>query len=102
MRITQNRSFEDVAYTVRTLFLQNYFAPANDLAAQRRRSQDSADMQAILSAMKRTELADKTLEKELNAFAERGYQIISLIPHPIDVENPYDLLVTVILSQGDS
>ena len=91
-----------MSYTVRTLFLQNYFAPANELAIKRRHSHDSGDMQEILTAMKRTELANKTLEKELNAFAERGYQIVSLIPHPIDTDNPYDLLITVILSQADS
>lgn len=91
-----------MSYTVRTLFLQNYFAPANELAAHRRASNDSANMQAMLSAMKRTELADKTLQKELNAFAERGYQLVSVIPHPIDAENPFDLMITVILSQADS
>ena len=91
-----------MSYTVRTLFLQNYFTPANELAAFRRGSNPNINRQALLGAMKRTELADKTLEKELNAFAERGYQIVSLIPHPIDAENPYDLLITVILAQNDS
>lgn len=91
-----------MAYTVRTLFLQNYFAPANELATHRRRSSDSGDVTAMLGAMKRTEHADKTLEKELNAFGERGYQIVSLIPHPIDADNPNDLLITVILSQVES
>jgi len=91
-----------VAYTVRTLFLQNYFSPASEMAAYRRGSNQRIDTQALLGSMKRTELADRTLEKELNAFAERGYQIISLIPHPIDAENPYDLLITVILSQAET
>ena len=91
-----------MSYTVRTLFLQNYFSPASEMAAFRRGSNERIDTQALLGAMKRTELADRTLEKELNAFAERGYQIISLIPHPIDAENPYDLLITVILSQAET
>ena len=91
-----------MAYTVRTLFLQNFFSPATEMANLRRGSKPSLDRQSLLGAMKRTELADKTLEKELNAFTERGYQIISVIPHPIDTENPYDLLLTVILSQAET
>lgn len=91
-----------MSYTVRTLFLQNFFSPANEMADYRRGSNQSIDRQALLGAMKRTELADKTLEKELNAFAERGYQIVNIIPHPMDAENPYDLLMTVILSQTET
>ncbi|MDQ7023956.1 MAG: hypothetical protein Q9P01_12120 [Anaerolineae bacterium] len=91
-----------MSYTVRTLFLQNFFSPAHDMADYRRGGNQSIDRQALLGAMKRTELADKTLESELHAFAERGYQIISLIPHPIDAENPYDLLITVIFSQAET
>jgi hypothetical protein len=91
-----------MSYTVRTLFLQNFFSPASEMADFRRGSNQNIDRQSLLGAMKRTEHADKTLEKELNAFAERGYQIISVIPHPIDAENPYDLLLTVILSQAET
>lgn len=83
-------------FIVRTLFLQNYFAPAREMAEQRR---DQSDMNEFVRAMKRTELADQTLERELNAYNEKGYQIISVIPHPTDPNHPHDLLMTVILSE---
>lgn len=67
--------------------------------AKQRRS--TTNMQALVSAMKRTELADKTLEKELNAFAEKGYQIVSMISHPIDADHPNDLLITVVLNSPE-
>lgn len=86
-----------MGYTVRTIFLQNYFAPAADMT-EYRRTHESGDLKGVITAMKRTELAQQTLEKELNAFAEKGYHIISIIPHPSDSNYPYDLLVTVILS----
>lgn len=81
---------------VRTIFLQNYFTPAAEMADLRR---GNGDMNELVGAMKRTELASKTLEKELTAFAERDLQIVSIIPHPMDSNNPYDLLVTVVLSE---
>jgi len=84
---------------VRTVFLQNYFTPAAEMADLRR---GNGDMNELVGAMKRTELAGKTLEKELNAFAERELQIVSIIPHPIDTNHPYDLLVTVVLSEENS
>lgn len=87
-----------MSYIVRTIFLQNYFTPAHDMAEQRRHT---TDMNALVSAMKRTELAQSTLEKELAGFAEKGYQIVSIIPHPFDENNPNDLLMTVILSGED-
>lgn len=83
-------------YIVRTIFLQNYYAPASEMADLRR---GNGDMNELVGAMKRTEFADSTLENELNAFAERGYNIINMIPHPIDVNYPYDLLMTVVLSK---
>lgn len=86
-------------YLVRTIFLQNYFAPASEMADLRR---GNGDMQDLVGAMKRTELADKTLEKELNAFAERGYRIMNIIQHPPNAENLYDLLITVVLSKDES
>ena len=82
-------------YIVRTLFLQNYFVPAQELAQQRR---NTSDMQNLVSAMKRTEHADQTLERELNAYAEKGFTIVSIIQHRND-DFPNDLLVTVILKQ---
>jgi len=82
-------------YIVRTIFLQNYFAPSGDLAKQRREGGAPED---IVNAMKRTELANQALEKELNALAARGYTIVSVLPHSL--ENGDDLLVTVILSEA--
>jgi hypothetical protein len=83
---------------VRTIFLQNYFAPAQDMAEQRRNTTNTRD---LISAMKRTELAQTTLEKELAGFADKGYQIVGIIPHPFDTDNPGDLLMSVILSGND-
>jgi hypothetical protein len=91
-----------MSYTVRTLFLQNYFAPAQEMAVSRRSavsSDSTSNMKSVITAMKRTELAQQTLEKELNAFSQKGYKIVSIIHHPGDSESPYDLLITVILSQ---
>lgn len=82
-------------YIVRTLFLQNYFAPSQDLARSRREGGAPED---IISAMKRTELANQTLEKELNALAQKGYSIVSVMPHPLAHQE--DLLVTVVLSEA--
>ena len=87
-----------MSYIVRTIFLQNYFTPAHDMAEQRRHT---TDINALVNAMKRTEIAQSALEKELAGFAEKGYQIVSLIPHPFDANNPSDLLMTVILSGED-
>lgn len=84
-------------YIVRTVFLQNYFEPSAEMAEHRRNTQDVND---LVSAMKRTELASQTLEKELNAFTEHGLTIVSMIPHPIDAKTPYDLLLTVVLSKA--
>lgn len=66
------------------------------MARQRRKT---TDMQELVRAMKRTELADQMLERELNSFAEKGFQIVGIIPHPIDPDHPHDLLITVVLSQ---
>ncbi len=84
-------------YLVRTIFLQNYFAPSAEMAEHRRNTEIVTD---FVGAMKRTELASKTLEKELNAFSEHGLHIVSMIPHPIDSNAPYDLLLTVVLSKA--
>lgn len=82
-------------YIVRTIFLQNYFTPAADMAQQRR---ETTNMKDLVSAMKRTEHANQTLERELNAFAEKGYNIVSAIQHPIG-NHPTDLLVTLVLAE---
>jgi hypothetical protein len=91
-----------MSYTVRTIFLQNYFSPAQEMAVSRRAAvatDSTTNMKTVITAMKRTELAQQTLEKELNGFAQKGFKIVSIIPHPSDSESPYDLLITVILSQ---
>ncbi len=82
-------------YIVRTIFLQNYFTPSRELAKLRREGGAPED---LVSAMKRTELASQTLEKELNALADKGYQIVSVVQHSL--EQGDDLLVTVILSEA--
>jgi hypothetical protein len=87
-----------MSYIVRTIFLQNYFTPAQDMAEQRRNTSNPRD---LISAMKRTELAQRTLEQELDGFSKKGYQIVSMIPHPFDENNPSDLLMTIILSQDE-
>ena len=84
-------------YIVRTIFLQNYFEPSAEMAEHRRNTQDVND---LVVAMKRTEFASQTLEKELNSFAEHGFNIVSMIPHPIDAKAPHDLLLTVVLSKA--
>lgn len=86
-------------FIVRTIFLQNYFEPSAEMADLRR---GVGDMNKLVGAMKRTELASSTLEKELNAFAERNLHIISIIPHPAEDDNPYDLLITLVLSEETS
>ena len=83
-------------YTIRTVFLQNYFAPAKKLAEQRRGDNQMRD---IVSAMKQTDMANKTLEDELNVFEEKGFDIVSVIPHPMQDDNATDLLMTVILEK---
>lgn len=88
-----------MAYLVRTVILQHYYKPAAEMAGHRRST--ISDRQSVVSAMKRTELATQTLEKELNAFAEKGLEIVSIIPHPADPKNPYDLLITVVLSENE-
>lgn len=82
---------------VRTLFLANFFEPAIDLANKRR---NPGNPQALINAMKRTELADKALEKELNGFAEKGYDVAAIIQHPhTDSGHKLDLLITAIFTR---
>lgn len=87
-----------MGYTVRTVLLQNYYEPGEAMARLRR---DTSDMQELVRAMRRTEIANQALERELNSFAERGYRIVSIIPHPIDAAHPHDMLITVVLSQTE-
>lgn len=85
-------------YVVRTIFLPNYFQAAGDMASQRRNA-ESIDRQALVNAMRRAEYADKAFESELNAFAEKGYELIETIRHPLESKNRYDLLITAIFAR---
>lgn len=87
-------------YAVRTLYLANFFSPAADMATARRAN---ADPKTIIAAMKRTEMADQTLEKELNAFSERGFSLEATILHPTQEDAGHDLILTLILGrEGDA
>ena len=79
-------------YIVRTLYLAN-FAEAAMLLAQERRNPTGVD--ALRNALRKLEIADQTLERELNAYAARECELVGFIRH--DIENsPLDLLVTAI------
>lgn len=82
--------------TVRTIYLQKFFDPGREMVTAR---QNPQDMQALVKAMRRLEMADKTLEKELTAFADKGYDIATVLQHPRDQTNEHDLLITLILSR---
>jgi hypothetical protein len=81
-------------YLVRTILLQSYFGPAGEMAKQRR--DQTQDTQAMVNAMKRTQLADETLQRELQSFGDKGYTLLDLLRHPLETKNRYDLLVTAI------
>lgn len=83
-------------FAVRTLYLAHFFEAAAKLADQRR---SPTNPQELINAMKRVELADKTLEKELNAFAEKGYNLAAIIQHTLDPKYKDDLLVTAVFSR---
>ena len=82
--------------SVRTIYLQKFFDPGREMVEARRRQQDT---QALITAMRRLELADKTLEKELKSFAEKGFEINSILQHPRANADEHDLLITLILSK---
>ena len=82
--------------TVRTIYLQKFFEPGREMAEARKNMQDT---QALIKAMRRLELADQTLQRELKAFAEKGFEINSILQHPRDNAEEHDLLVTLILSK---
>ncbi|GEM_PF-1471741 len=84
-----------VRYKVRTLFLANFFDPSKEMVELRKNSSQS-NAQALIGALKRVELADSTLEKELNALAERGFKLSQAILHP-DMGN--DLVFTAVFEQ---
>lgn len=80
-------------YVVRTLFLSKFFMPAREVVELRRHPND---MQALITAMKRLEIADDALAKELNSFAEKGYRLVDLIVHPTVAGD--DLIATAIFT----
>ena len=61
--------------------------------------QNPQDAQALIQAMRRLELADKTLETELKSFADKGYDINTVLQHPHSSTDEQDLLITLILSK---
>lgn len=84
---------------VRTIYIQKFFDPGHEMVDARRNPQDA---QALIKAMRRLEMADQTLERELKAFADKGYDIASILQHPRQNVDEHDLLVTLILSKdGD-
>lgn len=83
--------------SVRTIYLQKFFEPGREMVEARKNPQD---IQALIKSMRRLELADQTLEKELKAFAEKGFEINSILQHPHDNADEHDLLVTLILSKN--
>lgn len=85
-------------YIVRTIYLANYFQPSAELRRERR---STTTTDSLIDAMRRTELANETLADELNAFADKGLRLINLLPHPQDVENPHDLMVTGVFEKID-
>jgi hypothetical protein len=81
---------------VRTIYLQKFFDPGREMVEARQNIQDT---QALIKAMRRLELADQTLERELKPFSEKGFTIDSIVQHPRDNAEEHDLLVTLILSK---
>lgn len=81
-------------FIVRTIYLQKFFDPGQEMVAAR---QNLQDRESLIKAMRRLEHADQTLQRELNSFAEKGFDIATLLEHPR--QNEHDLLVTLILSK---
>ena len=82
--------------SVRTIYLQKFFEPGREMVEARQNMQDT---QALIQSMRRLELADQTLQRELKSFAEKGFTIDSILQHPRDNADEHDLLVTLILSK---
>ena len=82
--------------SVRTIYLQKFFDPGREMVEAR---QNPQDMQGLVKAMRRLEMADQTLERELKAFADKGFNIASVLQHPHTNSGEHDLLVTLILSK---
>ncbi|MAU09221.1 MAG: hypothetical protein CL607_05320 [Anaerolineaceae bacterium] len=79
-------------YIVRTIYLANFYRPSAEMT--RHRHAENATPDALVSAMRRTEIANQALEAELNAFAEKGYELVDVLHHPTGKESAFDLLIT--------
>ncbi|GAB4340443.1 MAG: hypothetical protein Kow00117_20910 [Phototrophicales bacterium] len=87
-----------MAYIVRTIYLANFHDAVARVAKERR---NPTDMNSLRDALKKLELADKTLENELNAYAGKGLHVVGTIRHDIP-EYPADLLLTLIFEQEET
>jgi hypothetical protein len=85
-------------YLVRTLYLSNFAEAAIQVAEQRR---SPTDVDALRNALKKLEIADKTLEKELNAYASQDCELVGFLRHDLE-EYPLDLLLTAIFVRSGS
>jgi len=83
---------------VRTVYIQKFFDPGREMVEARQNPQDT---QALIKAMRRLEMADQTLERELKSFAEKGFDIASVLQHPRKNTEEHDLLITLILSKDN-
>ena len=82
-------------YTVKTLFLANFYEAAMSMVKERH---TPTSRENLIASLKRLELADKTLEDELNRIAEQGYELADSIVHRRD-EFKNDLVVTAIFAR---
>lgn len=87
---------KDIA--VRTIYLQKFFDPGREMVEARQNPQDT---QGLIKAMRRLEMADQTLERELKGFADKGFDISAILQHPRKNVEEHDLLVTLILTKDD-
>lgn len=85
---------KDIA--VRTIYLQKFFDPGREMVEAR---QNPQDREGLIKAMRRLDLADKTLEQELKPFADKGFDISAILQHPRKNVEEHDLLVTLILTK---
>jgi len=83
-------------YVVRTIYLANFYEAAASMVKQRH---NLTDTEKLIGAMKRVELADKTLEEELNRIVSQGYEFVTAIEHP-PTDYKDDLLITAIFERS--
>ena len=79
-------------YLVRTLYLANFADAVIQVTEQRR---NPSDVDGLRNALKKLDMADKTFENELNAYASQHCELVGIIRHQVDA-HPRDLLVTAI------